>query len=119
MLRLSSFLILMTTVFMLFGNITSNAAKVYMCIDEANETVTMMDTNGHCLESESEVVFEQMKSDQVIPVARFSPNENCHAGGKIVELGFDQNGNEIADDFELTTKSQNCPIATEENQKFC
>jgi len=110
MIKILSLITIAATALMLLANVHSNAAEVYLCIDETNETVTMMDKEGLCLEGENEVIYKEMKSDQVLPVARFSPNDECESGGKIVELGFDKNENGELDDGEVATNRMDCKI---------
>jgi len=92
----------------------SNAGEFYLCIDENDETVTMMDVGGLCDDGDNEHSFsgfsDEMIYDMVI-ISEFLPNENCKtADTKIVKIGIDKDGDNIIDPGELLSMSESCPI---------
>ncbi len=93
--------------------INAFAGELYLCVDENNETVTRMNSQGQCLEEQREVIFKNMEDEhisQLVPVASFAPNENCKGKGTRVDLGFDNDGDGNLDSEELISRKETCLI---------
>lgn len=100
----------------------SNAGELYLCVDETRQTITKMSAPGECLEGEREmgmIGIENIDVNSIVPVANFSPLENCKTGGSRVEIGFDLNGDGQLDmdSNEIKTITEICPHPEDEDSQ--
>ncbi len=92
---------------------SSIADEVVLCLSEENQYVVLVDGAGGCLDEESEIKISSTninKTENLIPLATFSPNHSCEDGatGYEYHLGFDKNENGALDSQEIETSASSC-----------
>ncbi len=98
----------------------SLADEVVLCVSQKDQSAVLVDAKGLCSEGKNEYVIsssEIKRSENLVPLAVFSDNENCDEGstGTTTQIGFDRNGDGTLGDDEVMMNSGSCsPTGQEE-----
>ena len=75
-----------------------------------------VDEKGDCLEDENQIVIsgtDMARKKSMIPVAKFTSNDDCDGQGMRTEIGFDENGNGEPDANEIVSTTGTCAPHTQ------
>ena len=94
----------------------SIAEEVVLCVSTAGQYVVTVNEKGDCLEDENQIVIsgtDMARKKSMIPVAKFTSNDDCDGQGMRTEIGFDENGNGEPDANEIVSTTGTCAPHTQ------
>ena len=91
----------------------SLADEVVFCVSQESQSAVLTDAEGLCAEGENEYVISGSGitiSEDFVPLAVFSDNENCDEGstGTTTQVGFDENEDGTLGTDEVMAISGSC-----------